>query len=88
MQQDIKITYTSGEEITYHVYPPDYAKWERATSKSIQEFSGMYDLLFVAHSAYKREAGGKATKTLDIWMESVIDLEVGADSPKAISEEV
>jgi hypothetical protein len=88
MQQDIKITYTNGEEITYHVYPPDYAKWERATSKSIQEFSGMYDLLFVAHSAYKREAGGKATKTLDIWMESVIDLEVGADSPKAISEEV
>lgn len=88
MQQDIKITYTSGEEITYHVYPPDYAKWERATSKSIQDFSGMYDLLFVAHSAYKREAGGKTVKTLDIWMESVIDLEVGADSPKAISEEV
>jgi hypothetical protein len=48
----------------------------------------MYDLLFVAHSAYKREAGGKPTKTLDIWMESVIDLEVGADNPKAMSEEV
>ena len=88
MQQEIKITYTGGEEITYQVFPPDYAKWERATSKSIQEFNGMYDLLFVAHSAYKREAGGKPTKTLDIWMESVIDLEVGADNPKAMSYEV
>lgn len=88
MQQQITITYAGGEEVTFQVYPPDYAKWERSTGKTLQDFSGMYDLLFVAHSAYKREAGGKPTKTLDIWMESVIDLEVGADNPKAISEEV
>jgi hypothetical protein len=88
MQQKITITYASGEEITYQIYPPDYAKWERANSKSIQEFSGMYDLLFVSHSAYKRDAGGKPTKSLDIWMESVVNLEVGDDNPKAISEEV
>jgi len=88
MQQQITITYAAGEEVTYQIFPPDYAKWERATSKSIQEFSGMYDLLYVAHSAYKREAGGKPTKALDVWMESVINLEVGADNPKAISEEV
>jgi hypothetical protein len=48
----------------------------------------MYDLLFVAHSAMKREAGGKPTKSLEIWMESIVDIEVGTDSPKAISEEV
>jgi hypothetical protein len=30
MQQEITITYSSGEEITYQIYPPDYAKWERA----------------------------------------------------------
>ena len=88
MQQQITITYAAGEEVTYQIFPPDYAKWERATGKSIQEFSGMYDLLYVAHSAYKREAGGKPTKALDVWMESVINLEVGADNPKAISEEV
>ena len=88
MQQKITITYASGGEITYQIYPPDYAKWERANSKSIQEFSGMYDLLFVSHSAYKRDAGGKPTKSLDIWMESVVNLEVGDDNPKAISEEV
>jgi hypothetical protein len=88
MQQKITITYTNGEEVTYDIYPPDYAKWERATSKSIQEFSGMYDLLYVSHSAYKREAAGKTTKTLDVWMESVVNLEVGDDNPKAIGEEV
>lgn len=88
MQQRITITYTNGEEVTYDIYPPDYAKWERATSKSIQEFSGMYDLLYVSHSAYKREAAGKTTKTLDVWMESVVNLEVGDDNPKVIGEEV
>jgi len=50
MQQKITITYTNGEEVTYDIFPPDYAKWERATSKSIQEFAGMYDLLHVSHS--------------------------------------
>jgi hypothetical protein len=88
MQQQITITYTGGEEVTYQVYPPDYAKWERSTGKSLPDFNGMYDLLFVTHSAYKREAGGKPTKTLDVWMESVINLEVGSDNPKAINEEV
>ena len=88
MQQQIKITYAGGGEITSLIYPPDCAKWEHAIGKSIQEFSGMYDLLYVSHSAYKREAGGKPTKTLEVWMESVINLEVGDDNPKAISEEV
>ena len=48
----------------------------------------MYDLLFVAHSAMKRESVGKQIKPLDIWMESIIDIEVGDDNPKVIAEEV
>jgi hypothetical protein len=88
MQQKITITYTNGEEVTFDIFPPDYAKWERSTGKSIQEFAGMYDLLYVSHSAYKREAAGKPTKTLDVWMESVVNLEVGDDNPKVTSEEV
>jgi len=48
----------------------------------------MHDILYVAHSAYKREAGGKPTKPFEIWMESVVDVEVGVDSPKAIDEGV
>jgi hypothetical protein len=64
------------------VRPPDYARWEMATKKVISQFGGMYDILFVAHNAMKREAGGKPTKALDIWMESVLDIEVGAEDPK------
>jgi hypothetical protein len=46
----------------------------------------MWDILYVAHSAMKRDAGGKPTKTLDVWMESVADVEVGDADPKAIQE--
>jgi hypothetical protein len=82
MQQNITIKYIDGTEETFTVRPPDYARWEMATKKVISQFGGMYDILFVAHSAMKREAGGKPTKSLDIWMESVLDLEVGAEDPK------
>jgi hypothetical protein len=47
----------------------------------------MWDILFVAHSAMKRDAGGKPTKPLEIWMESVADVEVVGDDPKAIQGE-
>jgi hypothetical protein len=87
MKKEITITYTSGDQATYVAYPPDFAKWELATKKDIAAFAGMWDILFVAHSAMKREAAGKPVKTLDIWMESVVDIEVGTDSPKAISGE-
>lgn len=82
MQQNITIKYIDGTEETFMVRPPDYARWEMATKKVISQFGGMYDILFVAHSAMKREAGGKTIKPLDIWMESVLDLEVGAEDPK------
>lgn len=87
MQKEITIKYASGDTVTYVAYPPDFAKWERETKKSITEFAGIWDILFVAHSAMKREAAGKAVKPLDIWSESVIDIEVGADVPKATLEE-
>jgi hypothetical protein len=87
MQQQITIKYIDGTETTYMVRPPDYARWEMATKKVISQFGGMWDILYVAHSAMKREAGGKPTKTLDIWMESVEDVEVGGEDPKVIQEE-
>lgn len=82
MQQNITIKYIDGSEETFMVRPPDYARWEMATKKVISQFGGMYDILFVAHNAMKREAGGKPTKALEIWMESVLDIEVGAEDPK------
>jgi hypothetical protein len=36
----------------------------------------------------KREAAGKPTKSLEIWMEGITNLEVGDDNPKAMSAEV
>jgi len=66
MQQNITIKYNDGSEDTYLVRPPDYAKWEMTTKKVISNFGGMWDILFVAHSAMKRDAGGKPTKPLEI----------------------
>jgi len=87
MQQQITIKYIDGTETSYMVRPPDYARWEMATKKVISQFGGMWDIPYVAHSAMKREAGGKPTKTLDVWMESVDDVEVGGEDPKVIQEE-
>ena len=87
MQQQITIKYIDGTETSYMVRPPDYARWEMATKKVISQFGGMWDILYVAHSAMKRETGGKPTKTLDQWMESVDDVEVGEGDPKVIQEE-
>jgi len=87
MQQNITIKYNDGSEQTYQVRPPDYARWEMTTKKVISQFGGMYDILYVAHSAMKRDAGGKPVKSLDIWMETVADVEVGDADPKAIPGE-
>lgn len=87
MQQQVTIKYADGTESVYQVIPPDYAKWEMTTKKVISQFGGIWDILYVTHSAMKREAGGKPTKSLDIWMESVVDFEVGGDDPKAIQGE-
>lgn len=88
MKKEITITYASGDQATYIAYPPDFTRWEMANKKSIAQFSGMYDLLFVAHSAMKREAAGKPVKPFEIWIDSIVDIEVAGDSPKAIAEEV
>jgi hypothetical protein len=87
MQKSITITYQDGGQETYTAYPPDFAKWEKTTSKGISEFAGIWDILFVAHSAMKREKGGMPTKALDAWMESIIDVDVETDNPKVISKE-
>ena len=87
MQQLITIKYTDGTEANYMVRPPDYARWEMATKKVISQFGGMWDILYVAHNAMKRDAGAKPVKPLEVWMESVADVEVGEGDPKVIQEE-
>ena len=87
MKKEITIKYQSGDEATYVAYPPDFAKWEIHQKKSISDFAGMWDILFVAHSAMKREAAGSPVKPFEAWIESIVDVEVGIDNPKAMSEE-
>ena len=59
MKSQINITYNSGEEASYIAQPPEYAKWEKATGKNIGDIGGVWDILFLAYNAMKREAGTK-----------------------------
>ena len=90
MKLQINIEYNSGEQATYVAQPPEFAKWEKATSNIISQASekiGMWDLMFLAYNAYKREAGGKPVKPFEVWMETIADIQVGDANPKAIQSE-
>ena len=68
MKLAITIKYTNGEEVTYQVGLPEWAKWERKTGKSIYSMKDVTayqqaDFLDLAYFAYKREAAGKPTKS-------------------------
>jgi hypothetical protein len=87
MKSEITITYNSGDQAIYVAQPPEYAKWEKATGKSIGELGGVWDILFLAYNAMKRESAGKPVKAFEIWMESVADIDVVNKDPKAIQPE-
>ena len=87
MKKSIKIKYQDGTESSHIAYPPDFTRWELHTKKSLSDFAGMHDILWVAHSAMKREAAGKPVKPFDVWIESIIEIDVDNDTPKAMSEE-
>lgn len=90
MKLPITIEYNSGEQATYVAAPPEWAKWELKFGKSIvqtREGIGIADLMFLAYNAMKREAGGKPVKAYEIWMDTVADVIVGDDDPKAIKSD-
>jgi len=91
MKLQIHIEFNSGEVNTYTAQPPEWAKWEKAVSKTIsqaQDSIGIWDLMFLAYHAMKREAGGKPVKSFEVWMENVANVTVGdTDSPKAMSQD-
>ena len=89
MKTEITIKYNNGDEALYITKPSDYAKWEKETGKTVSQLTtpGIWDIMFLAYSAMKRESAGKPIKSLDVWMETVADFEIGADSPKAIQSE-
>ena len=90
MKLPITITYNSGDQATYTAQPPEWAKWEKTTSKTViqaGEGIGVWDLMFLAYNAMKREAAGKPVKSFDIWMETVADVQAGDSDPKATTPE-
>lgn len=88
MKSEITITYNSGESATYIAQPPEYAKWEKATGKPLTELNGMWDILFLAYNAMKRESAGKPVKAFEVWMDTVADVDVENQNPKALKAEV
>jgi len=90
MKLQINIEYNSGEQATYVAQPPEFAKWEKQTGNIISQASekmGMWDLMFLAYNAHKREVAGKPIKSFEAWMETVADIQVGDANPKAIQSE-
>lgn len=87
MKSEITITYNSGDQAIYVAQPPEYAKWEKATGKSLNDLGGVWDILFLAYNAMKREAAGKPVKSFEVWMETVADIEVTNKDPKATASE-
>ncbi len=62
MKLSITIEYNSGESATYIAQPPEWAKWEKTTGHTItkaQDHIGIWDLMFFAYNAHKRESAGK-----------------------------
>ena len=90
MKLPITITYNSGEVATYVAAPPEWVKWEKQTGNIIsqaQEKIGIADLVFLAYHAMKRESAGKPVKPIDVWTETVANVEVGDADPKVIQSE-
>ena len=90
MKLPITIEYNSGDVATYVAAPPEWAKWEMKTGKTIKqavESIGVSDLMFLAYHAMKREAAGKPVKSYEIWMETVSNIMAGDDDPKATEKD-
>jgi len=89
MKLPITIKFNNGEEATYVVNPPDWAKWELKTGKTIRENDeiGMNDLLTLAYTSMIRTSGTKQHKGYEAWCLSVDDIEVGEVDPKVTQPE-
>jgi hypothetical protein len=90
MKLPITIEYNNGDSEIYIAQPPEWAKWEVKTGNTIsqaQDRIGINDLMFLAYHAMKRGSAGKPVKPYEAWMETIADVRVGDDDPKATSAE-
>jgi hypothetical protein len=90
MKLPITIEYQDGVQATYVAAPPEWVKWEKSTGKTISQAQsniGISDLVFLAYHAMKREAGGKPVKPIEVWTETIAEVIVGDEDPKATQSE-
>ena len=90
MKLPIHITYTSGKQETYTAQPPEWAKWEKETGNKITQADkniGIWDLMFLAYHAHKREQAGQPVKPFEVWSLTVEDISAGESDPKATQSE-
>ena len=90
MKLPITIEFNSGDAATYVAAPPEWIKWEKSTGNIIsqaQDKIGISDLVFLAYHAMKREAAGKPVKPFEAWCETVANVTVGEENPKATQSE-
>jgi hypothetical protein len=90
MKLPITIEFNSGDAVTYVAAPPEWIKWEKSTGNIIsqaQDKIGISDLVFLAYHAMKREAAGKPVKPFEAWCETVANVTVGEENPKATQSE-
>ena len=90
MKLPITIEYQDGVQATYVAAPPEWVKWEKNTGKTISQAQsniGISDLVFLAYHAMKREAGGKPVKPIEVWTETIAEVIVGDEDPKATQSE-
>lgn len=90
MKLPITIEFNSGDAATYVAAPPEWIKWEKSTGNIIsqaQDKIGISDLVFLAYHAMKREAAGKPVKPFEAWCDTVANVTVGEENPKATQSE-
>lgn len=86
MKLELEVTYLSGEVSTYVAANPEFVKWERKFSATVNELDtklGLEGLNFLAYNAMKREAAGNPVKPFEVWIETVEAITSRQADPKA-----
>ena len=86
MKLELEVTYLSGEVSIYIAANPEFVKWERKFSATVNELDtklGLEGLNFLAYSAMKREAAGNPVKPFEVWIETVEAITSRQSDPKA-----
>jgi len=90
MKLPITIEYNSGDIETFVAQPPEWAKWERQTGFTISQASdkiGIWDLMFLAYNAKKRNSAGQPIKSFEVWCETIANVTTGDADPKDTPKE-